>query len=117
MDALTFLKERSRMCDTHRGKGNGCKGCPLDKEVDNVCSVWCFRNPEKVISIVEQWVNEHPHKTRQSELLKQWPNAKLCENDLRICPNLIDKDYMPVRGCDGTSCYRCKEQFWTEEID
>ena len=115
MDALTFLKERSRMCDTYRGKGDRCKGCPLEKEVGNACSVWCFRNPEKVISIVKQWVNEHPHKTRQSEFLKQWLNIAMTNEgmpDLDPC-DLDDRLYDTCnRRCDI-----CRKAFWTEEIE
>lgn len=115
MDALTFLKERSRMCDTHRGKGDGCKGCPLDKEVDDVCSVWCFRNPEKVIAIVEQWVNEHPRKTRQSEFLKHYPNARFSSGCLNACPrNIFDNTNID---CDKQPCYECKKAFWLVEVE
>ena len=117
MDAFTFLKERSRMCDTHRGKGDGCKGCPLDKEVDNVCSVWCFRNPEKVISIVEQWGAEHPVKTRQSEFLKLFPGANVSETDggLTLNPCCIYE----TRGeeCAGRKCCECRNEFWSAEVE
>lgn len=117
MDALTFLKERNRMCHTHIGQYGYCKGCPLKQATLTVCSAWCFQNPEKAITAVEQWSKEHPRKTRKSKLLEQWPNAKLCEQYVKMCPNLIDKDYMPVRGCSGTACDSCREKFWTEEIE
>lgn len=115
MDALTFLKERSRMCDTYRGKGDRCKGCPLEKEVDDVCSVWCFKNPEKAIAAVEQWITEHPRKTRQSEFLKQWPYITMrCDGMPDLNPCDLDGRLHDICTHD---CLACRRAFWKQEVE
>lgn len=123
MDALEFLRERQRMCDTQLNSGESCKGCSLDEIIDrgDVCSVWCFRNPEKAIEVVEQWSEEHPSKTRQSVFLEQWPNAELdCEGDIAIEPCTIDMTmYSKENGCFtlDADCEKCRREFWRQEVE
>ena len=40
---------------------------------------------EKSVQIVEQWAKEHPIKTRQSQLLRMFPNAMINESDGVLC--------------------------------
>lgn len=78
---------------------------------------------KKIISTVEQWLKEHPHKTRQSEFLKMFPNASVIANGtLGICPKSLDKD----RECfysdnydnnKFVDCLSCRNQFWLEEVE
>lgn len=62
MDALEFLKERKRMCDSYPG----CKGCPFD---DSKCVIDSTLSDDedckRIVATVEQWSKEHPRKTRQ----------------------------------------------------
>lgn len=64
MDAVEFLNEGTRMCNSHEA----CVGCPM-YPIDDCCMV--RMNLKQMIRIVEQWSKEHPIKTRQSEFLKQ----------------------------------------------
>lgn len=117
MDFVKFAHDRSRMCNAQRGQGEGCKGCPLDQIMDrgSVCSVWCFKNPEKAIEAVEQWVKEHPAKTRQSEFLKIFPGAELTRDGvIAICPFAISAAYRDEEGlCANPSkkCDDCRREF------
>lgn len=62
MDAVKFFKEAKKICSSHKV----CEGCPMES--------FCFtpykaiENPEKIVAAVEKWSEEHPVKTRQSEL-------------------------------------------------
>ena len=74
MDALEFLKEERRMCNSF---DIGCVKCPLG-------DIGCCVSPEetdeefeKEIVIVEQWSKEHPRKTRQSVFLEQYPETRI----------------------------------------
>lgn len=74
MDALEFLKEERRMCNSF---DTGCVKCPLG-------DIGCCVSPEetdeefeKEIAIVERWSKEHPRKTRQSVFLEQYPEARI----------------------------------------
>lgn len=127
MDAVKFAHDRNRMCNAERGQGEGCKSCPLDQIMDrnNVCSVWCFQNPEKAIEAVEKWAAEHPVKTRQSEFLKQWPETRIDKTTgvLTICPAELTKEYRDDRGACGAYsvetcvCEPCRREFWLAEAE
>lgn len=116
MDAVEFLNEKRRMCNSY---GPGCDGCPFDGVVTGICSCWCFESPKDAIAIVEQWANEHPRKTRQSEFLKQWPHAKMTNQGiLPIQPCDIDTKSYEDSGlnCDGY-CDQCRRDFWMQEVE
>lgn len=70
--------------------------------------------PEKAIKIVENWSKEHSIRTRQSEFLKQYPNAVLEKGVLAVRPCDLDSDIeCPDR---DERCYSCKEIYWLKEI-
>lgn len=81
MDAIKFIYEARRRYNM-TGK---------------VCSVLsdCY-TPENIVNALEEWVKEHPFKTRQSEFLKEWPDTYL-DGLLHICAD-------------------CRKQYWCEEI-
>lgn len=81
MDALTFLKEYSRMCNSYVSEWN-CHGCPRATEA--TCEITDL-GPEgikKLISDVEQWSKEHPLRTRLQDFLGKYPNAHMCKSRL-----------------------------------
>ena len=90
MDAVEFIKQVRRM-----GKQKG--------------EAICFKLEEKdteIVDQVEQWAKEHPAKTRQSEFLKQWPDAEIGGDGLpSIAPCQLD-----VRFIHGESPEDCEER-------
>lgn len=58
MDAIKFLKEKKRMCDSYIN----CDGCGFGKVPK--CNHTEDDNPKKAVAIVEKWSKEHPIKTR-----------------------------------------------------
>ena len=108
MDAVEFLKQYSRMV---------------------TFGVQPFKVPsnlpyEEIVSRVEQWSKEHPVKTRQSELLKLFPNAKIDNaGTLCMCPmNFNPETYKDKDKCfcihmrDDIHCAECRRDFWLQEV-
>ena len=115
MDAVEFLNEGTRMCNSYEA----CVGCPM-YPMDDCCMV--RMNLKQMINIVEQWAKEHPVKTRQSEILKQWPDAEIGGDGLlSIAPcqlnvELLQRKYQD--DCEGRGvCDKCRRDFWLKEIE
>ena len=114
MDAVEFLRTRRKLCDD-----NVCgESCPLfyccDEDIED--------NRIRQVLVVEKWGKEHPVKTRQSELLKLFPEAiMLCDEYLNICPAQLSSECRDKEtgGCyaPGMDCVKCKRDFWLKEIE
>ena len=74
----------------------------------------CEERAEQIVRTVERWSEEHPRKTRQSEFLKQWPNATVIDDYLRICPRDLTGD---TSNCGKTLCSNCKRKYWLQEVE
>lgn len=121
MDAVKFLREKVRMCN----ENSTCNQCELYKsEIDctgSSCKKWMEEYPEDAVAFVEKWAAEHPVKTRQSEFLKQWPEADVDENGvLQTCPALISASHRDQTGGCATlsnKCENCRKAFWLAEVE
>lgn len=115
MDAVTYIKEVIRMCESCR---HDCDGCPTYDEGFCPFSLndMSKRDAEKTVSSIEQWAKDHPIKTRQSEFLKIFPKAGIKGDALWMCPKYISYDYRPEKNCYEISCDDCKRKFWNEEV-
>ena len=117
MDAIEYVKQRGRMCDYY----GDCDKCPA-KEV--ICCSSIDEIPN-LVPIVEQWAKEHPVKTRQSEFLKMFPNARIESDGMpSICPIVVDKrcynkddDALCCFVRDEEKCRKCRRDFWLKEIE
>lgn len=124
MDAVTYIKEYKRMCEYFDSKENparACEGCPLEWLPNGCHMIEIADNAEKCVTAVEQWANEHPVKTRQSEFLKMFPEASVLYDEyLNICPAQISSECRDKKtgGCydPGMDCGKCKRDFWLTEI-
>lgn len=117
MDAVTFIKERKRMCKSMEC----CDECPAHIEGDCFVGVVLNdRSPEKQVKIVDEWSFMHPIKTRQSEYLKLIPSAKMDDNKiLTVCPrNAGAMEKCPI-GSDGEpeGCSLCRRNYWSTIIE
>ena len=115
MEAKDFIYGLRRMCKYY---SYNCKyvttseieSCPMRdyncKDVD--------RLPNNAFDIVEKWIQDHPAKTRQSEFLKQFPNAKMWNDEdfLKACPQHLDS----TRKCQSI-CYDCCKEYWSEVVE
>ena len=108
MDAVEFIKELNRMCNS---------ACAVDIELQG--------EVEEQVRIVEEWSAAHPRKTRQSVFLEQWPSARIDKDIdvLNICPADLDERYRDIRGrCNIQStqtgtCDCCRRAFWMQEVE
>ena len=106
MDAVEFIKQVRRM-----GKQKG--------------EAICFKLEEKdteIVDQVEQWAKEHPAKTRQSEFLKQWPDAEISDDGLpSIAPCQLNVELLQCESHDDCEhrrvCDKCRRDFWLKEIE
>nr|DAI51355.1 MAG TPA: hypothetical protein [Caudoviricetes sp.] len=120
MDAVKFLQERARMCNSF---SPDCEGCRVDEEkpVMSECYQWMFENPERASKIVEEWSAAHPRKTRQSVFLEHYPEASISEHGvLLVCPCPISASHRNAHGgCAsiGRRCDECRKEFWGQEVE
>ena len=106
MDAVEFIKQVRRM-----GKQKG--------------EAICFKLEEKdteIVEKIEKWAKEHPVKTRQSEFLKQWPDAEISDDGLpAISPcqlNVLFIHGKAQKDCEDRGvCNKCRRDFWLKEIE
>lgn len=111
MDALEFIKAIKQMLSAGAG----------DSTVQKYISAYKKNDYEGMVKAAEQWAAEHPAKTRQSEFLKQWPEADVDENGvLQTCPALISASHRDQTGGCATlsnKCENCRKAFWLAEVE
>ena len=107
MDAVEFYKAFKRMCDK-----TDCKDCLLDQKCRPSANV----EPEEVVELVEEWAKEHPVKTRQSELLRMFPNAMINESDGILCITPCNIEGKSIGCPNGKSCGDCRREYWLTEV-
>lgn len=111
MEAVEFYKQFARYCSS-----SYCGACTIVESCKTKSKDG--RDAEKIVRTIEQWSKDHPVKTRQSEFLKQFPNADLT----RLLPCHIEKDKRPMRCAKyaylsaSCRCYRCRDDYWNEEV-
>lgn len=121
MDAITFIKETIRMCESSR---NDCDGCPAH---DNGFCPYSLhdmskKNPEEVVSIIEEWLKDHPIKTHQNEFLKLFPEADM-QRINTLFPCVMDQTIKPARCVkyerfsSPRKCVECRKDYWIEEVN
>lgn len=122
MDAVEFLEEQYRMCEALRSH---CEECGLSYINNKAALVFCAdfikRHPEEAVAIVEKWAKEHPRKTRQSEFLKLFPNARIAPDGCiggGCCPSDLDTTYVcPMQKSPYRSgCPECRRAYWRAEV-
>jgi hypothetical protein len=117
MDAVKFIEERNRMCNSF---DKYCYGCPAwDGSCKLGTGTYLKCEAAKQVEIVEEWSAAHPRKTRQSVFLEQYPNAVLDKDGvLRICPFSVGGDIPKKYKCIClTDCSACRREFWMQEVE
>lgn len=123
MDAVKFIEERKRMCESF---GNRCTGCPAFNACKDgsCCSVDLESTLDAMaqVAIVEEWSAAHPCKTRQSEFLKIYPDATIDSDTgtIIICPATLSNSHKDEDGvCNqrGVWCSDCQRKFWLQEVE
>lgn len=118
MDAIKFIKEANRMCNSH----DFCNGCPAF-DSSGPCKILYSNDnysAEEKFSIVEEWSKKNSNKTRQSVFLEQYPEAEIdSQGVLSICPAVVygDKVCPKNEGDDHILCCDCRREFWMQEVE
>ena len=116
MDAIKFIKEANKMCNSH----DFCNGCPAFDSL-GPCKILHSNNcsAEEKLSIVEEWAKKHSIKTRQSVFLEQYPNARVNINTgvLSVYPCAIEQGMENTIYCNSISCADCRREFWMQEVE
>ena len=116
MDAVEFLKTLRRMCNCE------CYKCEFGKRLSRfeTCTVWRKAHPEEAVAIAEKWAAAHPAKTRKSEFLEHYPNARISPDGvISISPCLMESQNYPISDddCEATPCAICRRKFWLAEVE
>lgn len=106
---LVYVEEMNRMCRYL----NGCNECKFNADT---CEEISSITPEH-IKIVQKWSDEHPIKTRQSELLKIFPEIDINPSSIL---NIRPCDIVGRLKCkcnDYKDCTECEREFWLQEVE
>ena len=125
MDAVEFLKEAKRYCKwcentTQDGKKRLCDACYFEK-LNDIFNLHPMAYG-KFVETVEQWAKAHPVKTRQSEFLKQWPDARVGDDGYpsvapcQLYKDIEEKDENGIC-CKNCGCDKCRRDFWLKEVE
>ena len=114
MDAVEFLKQFGRLCNNYLCGDN----CPL---ID-ICDDESDDSYVRKVQIVEKWAKEHPVKTRQSEFLKQWPDAEIGYDGLpTVAPCQLNIELLQCESQDDCEergvCGKCRRDFCLKEVE
>lgn len=104
MDAVEFLDKVDRLSK---------RGSTEEKMRYNDYRV--AKDNAGAVKFVERWAAAHPVKTRQSEFLEHYPNARFFSGCLNACPMDVfgDTDI----SCNVQPCFECKKAFWLAEVE
>ena len=72
-------------------------------------------SPDSIVTRIEKWAAEHPVKTRQSELLKLFPNVEMYDDVVDLDPCEMDTTFAS-QAC-SKRCYECRAKYWLGEMD
>ena len=102
MDAVEFVKIRRKLVERGDAQFNMYSTVPA----------------EEIVAETVQWAKEHPVKTRQSEFLEHYPDARIDQNTgvLDICPNKIFGGATGIN-CNVQPCFECEKRFWLAEAE
>ena len=116
MDAVKFLKERKRMCDSFRD--SSCEGCLIYAiDIGTGCFDFQDDHPKQTVEIVEKWAEEHPRKTILQDFLEKYPNAIMEDGGFpEPCPYFSPEKYAIFLGTSDT-CINCWSEPLSEEGD
>lgn len=116
-EKVKLIKDYARMCESK--VGIDCDGCELNKNKKySSCKLFMMKEPEKAVEIIEEWSAEHPAKTRQSEFLKMFPNAKMRDGAIIIDPCEINITNAESKMCEKYSdCNECRLNYWLSEVE
>ena len=118
MDAIKFINEKVRMCDSFN-KIETCTGCRLSAfagcDFDDLVGQ---DRVEDAVRLVEEWSKENPPKTRQSVFIKQYSQVAIYKGVIGIRPCQLAEGYTSKYCmCDESQCVQCRKEYWLQEVE
>jgi len=110
MDAVEYIKERTRMCESVEG---GCGGCRFSDPVNGTvyfCNTYATHYPEEAVRIVEEWSKAHPVHSREQKFEEVFGHKPLDGKFNLLCPPVSARK---STDCYAMSCSECKN-WWKE---
>ena len=116
MDVVEFFKTVNRLCKNQ----SGCEKCPVYKN-----GIGCMvdfdddaiKSVDETVSKVEKWAKDNNVKTRQSELLKMFPNVKIDDGVIAFCPiNFLPEVEGEAYCKKHDKCRECRKDYWLAEV-
>lgn len=113
MDAVKFLKEKVRMCESYKDSCGDCGLYKFFQESNIHCIELLECCPEESVNLVEQWSQAHPQKTIMQEFFEKFPNA-LKDSFGSPCLCLADLGYEEKNcGAMNYDCLKC----WSRPLE
>ena len=92
MDAVKFIKELKRMCDSH---GDACMYCPIgQKKGLATCREYRESNPENFVILVNEWSENHKPITNRQKFLEVFG---ITIADAILMLNWGDKEFKEIK--------------------
>lgn len=103
MDAVKFLEEWKRMCNSYEAD---CQECPSYMLCHATTPFGEMDNLQELVAYVEKWSAEHPIKTRLMDFLEKYPDALTTTKGMpRVSPRLLG--YCKGKD-DDMACLSCE---------
>ena len=99
------------LCEDDGEDSNCCDGCKYEYkgEDESPCTECCN-------NYVSKW-ERSPKKTRQDEFLERYPDARMLNGVIGICPKLVDVNCDRCRIYVKRSCAECHKDYWLQEVE
>ena len=74
---------------------------------------------EEMVNIADRWAKDHPFNTRQSQLLKMFPDARTDDAGILVyCPDAFIAKEISAEYCNkDNKCQECRKDYWLAEVD
>lgn len=113
-----YVRFKKTVCCKYNKSIEGCGECPLSIENNGKCEPcldFVVYYPKEASEMIERWCEKHPVKTRLTEFLKMFPDAKLnCDGFPIHCIEHYCGSC--VSSCNCCNCRECKAKYWNQEI-
>lgn len=105
--------------DASKPKG-GCKGCHY--EGNNILNMPCCHCERAIMDCFEpkkksEKKPEKKTKTRQDEFLERYPDARMLNGVIDICPKHVDGNCDRCRIYAKRPCIECHKDYWLQEVE
>lgn len=109
-----WIRFRKSCCSSDISQCYECPLYALNTDGKSYCGDFMKNHTDEAEAIIDKWCKEHPTKTRQSEILKLFPNIPRRDSgEIIIRPKLLDPN---ITHC-AYDCDRCQKNYWLGEIE